>query len=318
VVEGRELNVARRLRVLGLVDFVWVADPAEIRAIDEHPEVDRRFVPRGPLVNRLVVSRIRRWFQIDDLPLPSLAPRGDAVRAARQHELEDALDPTIGGPLWSDRQLVRLAAFVRGESSRDVAAVTVQEIVGRLFFANYRADRDSWRAAEIIDKVRGNFSLAQIAWRITGRIRQARDLLVDRARQDRWAMHGTALGLHGIVQALERMRALHSRPDARSFSDETILGECLAPPQRVPRTVETTITGTRTVDGAGPGAIIMFELEAAARGAAGAEMVFMSGHWNQCPAHAFVRALLLAVWTRSFQGHSGDTRDLPASSGRAC
>jgi hypothetical protein len=318
LVEGRELNVARRLRVPGLVDFAWVADPAEIRAIDEHPEVDRRFVPRGPLVNRLVVSRIRRWFQIDDLPLPSLAPRGDAVRAARQREVAASLDPMSGRPLWSEGQLVRLAAFVRGESSTDAAAVAVQEIVGRLFFADYTADGDSWRAAEIIDKLRSGFSLAEIVWQITGRIRRARALLVDRAQWDRWAMHGTAIGLHGIVHALERMRDLHSQPDARSLSSETMLGECLAPPRRVPRTVETTIIGTGIVDGASPGTIIMLELEASAPGGASAEMVFMSGHWNQCPAHAFVKALLLAVWTRSFQGRSGDTRDLPTSSGRAC
>jgi len=32
-----------------------------------------------------------------------------------------------------------------------------------------------------------------------------------------------------------------------------------------------------------------------------AEMVFMRGHWNACPAHAFVTGLLLAVWRRSLQ-----------------
>jgi hypothetical protein len=114
------------------------------------------------------------------------------------------------------------------------------------------------------------------------------------------------------------MRDLHSQPDARSLSSETMLGECLAPPRRVPRTVETTIIGTGIVDGASPGTIIMLELEASAPDGASAEMVFMSGHWNQCPAHAFVKALLIAVWTRSFQGHSSDTRDLPTSSERAC
>jgi hypothetical protein len=85
--------MARRIRVPGVVDVVLVAEPAEIRALDEEPRIDRNFLARGPLINRLIVGRFRQWFKIDGQPLPPLAPRGDAVRAERQAQLAAALDP---------------------------------------------------------------------------------------------------------------------------------------------------------------------------------------------------------------------------------
>src|SRR5262245_39419584 len=117
--------MAQRIRVPGIVDILRVSDPTEIRTANEIASVDRRFVARGPLINRLIVGRIRRWFQIAGLPLPSLAPRNDAVRAERQRKLAAALDPA-SRPLWTDAQIAELAGFVRGATGaqdEDDAAV---------------------------------------------------------------------------------------------------------------------------------------------------------------------------------------------------
>jgi hypothetical protein len=291
--------MAQRIRVPGLVDLVLVADPSEIRALNEEPRLDRRFLPRGPVVNRLIAGRIRRWFQIKGQPLPSLAPRGDQVRAERQQELAIALDPASGRALWSEQQLDMLASFVRGVGTRDGAAITVQEIAGRLFDPLYAADPESWKAATLIDRFREGFSPVQIIWQITGRLRRARGLLVERAKQNRWAMHGTAIGVHGIVAALERMRQLRALPDAASLSDDAVLGRCLAPPKQVPRTVEASLASPFFAGEMQPGALVMLQLDAAEPSTPGAETVFMQGHWNACPAQAFVTALLQAVWHRS-------------------
>jgi hypothetical protein len=291
--------MAQRIRVPGLVDLVLVADPSEIRALNEEPRLDRRFLPRGPLVNRLITGRIRRWFQIKGQPLPSLAPRGDQVRAERQQELAIALDPASGRALWSEQQLDKLASFVREVGTRDGAAITVQEIAGRLFDPLYAADPESWKAATLIDRFREGFSPVQIIWQITGRLRRARGLLVERAKQNRWAMHGTAIGVHGIVAALERMRQLRALPDAASLSDDAVLGRCLAPPKQVPRTVEASLASPFVAGEMQPGALVMLQLDAAEPSTPGAETVFMQGHWNACPAQAFVTALLQAVWHRS-------------------
>jgi hypothetical protein len=298
--------MARRIRVPGIVDVVLVTDPAEIRALDEEPKVDRRFVARGPLVNRLITGRIRRWFHVDGQLLPSLVPRGDAVRAERQQALAGALPPVGGQPVCSDTQLDRLASFVRGASSRDDAAVAVQEIVGKLFHPDYEADQASWKASELIDRFRDGFSPVQILWLITGRLRRARRLLLARARQDRWAMHGTAIGMHGILHALERMRDLRASSEARSLGDDAVLARCLAPPRQVPRTVEAMLSTPVTGKPLRPGTLVMLRLGTAGPHAPDAEMVFMHGHWNACPAQAFVTELLRAAWRRSSRENGRD------------
>src|ERR1700730_299134 len=198
--------MAQRIRVPGLVDLVLVADPSEIRALNEEPRLDRRFLPRGPLVNRLIAGRIRRWFQIKGQPLPSLAARGDPIRAERQRELAIALDPASGRALWSEQQLDKLASFVRGVGTHDGAAITVQEIAGRLFDPLYAADPETWSAATLIDRFREGFSPVQIIWLITGRLRRARAPPVEGAQKDTWERHATAISGHGIVASLEGIR----------------------------------------------------------------------------------------------------------------
>jgi hypothetical protein len=291
--------MARRIRVPGIVDVVLVADPAEIRALTDQPKVDRNFIARGPLVNRLITGRIRRWFEIIGLPLPSLSSRGDQVRANRQRQLAAALDPAHGATLWTDAQVSELASYVRGGGDDEAAAIMTQQIAGNLFDPLYRADRASWKAAHLIDRFRDGFSPVQIVWQITGKLRRARDLLVDRAKNDRWTMHGTAIGVHGIVQALARMRQLRAQPAASSLSDDAVLGQCLTPPKQVPRTVEAPFETPFVSNPLPAGAVIILQLEAAGAQAPDPEMVFMRGHWNACPARAFVTALLLTVWRRS-------------------
>jgi hypothetical protein len=125
--------------------------------------------------------------------------------------------------------------------------------------------------------------------------------LVARAKDDRWAMHGTAIGVHGVVKALARMRALRALPTAGSLSDEAVLWQSLTPPKQVPRMVEARFDTPLVAGALSAGTILMLKLETAGPRAPDAEMVFMRGHWNACPAHAFVTGLLLAVWRRSLQ-----------------
>jgi hypothetical protein len=293
--------MARRIRVPGIVDVVLVSDPAEILTLNDQRTIDRNFIPRGPLINRLIVGRIRRWFEIMGQLLPALMPRTDKVRADRQGQLAAALEPAHGSPLWTDAQISLLAAYVCGGGGDDAAAIMTQQIVGNLFDPLYRADRATWKAAKLIDQFRDGFSPIQIVWQLTGQLRRARDLLVDRAKNDRWTMHGTAIGVHGIVQALARMRRLRALPTAASLSDDAVLGQCLMPPKQVPRTVEARFETPFVGESLSAGTILMMQLEAAGPQAPDAEMVFMRGHWNACPARAFVTALLQTVWRRSLQ-----------------
>jgi hypothetical protein len=290
--------MAIRIRVPWIIDLVLVADPAEIRVLDDAAPVDRHLDGRGPLLNRLIVGRMRRWFAIDGRRLPSLLPRGDRERIEHQRLLTEMLDPA-NGRKWNDVQLDELVAFVRGRRRYDRAAITVQETVGRLFDPAYAADSSSWEAAALVDRFRDGFSPLQIIWHVTGRLRRAFDLLRARSRQDRWAMHATAIGVHGIVHALERMRQLRSLPDAMSFTDEAVLARSLAPPKQVPRVVDETLATPFADEPLRAGTLVMLRLNDAMPRAPDAETIFMSGHWNACPAQAFITTLLKEVWHRS-------------------
>ena len=293
--------MARRIRLPGIVDVVLVSDPAEIRAFNDARGVDRNFVLRGPLINRLIVARIRHWFQIMGQLLPSLMPRHDHVRADHQQKLAAAVDPMSSNKLWSDSQIDALAAYVRGGGTDEAAGIVAQQIVGSLFDPLYHADGATWNAAKLIDQFRDGISPIQIVWQLTGQLRRARALLVDRAKADRWTMHGTAIGVHGIVRALAQMRRLRRVPNPESLSDEAVLWQCLAPPKQVPRTVEVPLETPLVKEALRVGSILMLQLEAAWPRAPDAELAFMQGHWNACPARAFVTGLLLTVWRRSLQ-----------------
>jgi hypothetical protein len=289
--------VARRYRIPGLIDLTFVSDPEEIRTLAADPALDRRFERRGPLVNRLVAGRIRRWFQADGRPIPPLSPRGDADRAARQKSLRASLEPGAGQPLWTEPQLQRLVAFVQGRLPAEEAGVTLQEIVGQRYNPAYVADRASWEAARMLDDFRDRFvSPRHLVWLVTGRLRRARALLVERAGNDRHALHGTAVGVHGIMKALERMQALRARPQSGSIDEVVAVSRCLHPPRRVPRTVESVVTTSATARPLQPGAMVMLNLEDAGPRAPDPDITFMRGHWSFCPAEAFVPALLKAVW----------------------
>src|SRR5262249_8180920 len=149
--------------------------------LNETPAVDRNFIRRGPLINRLIVARICRWFEILGQLLPSLTRRGDPVRAERQSELKAKLDPSAGATLWTDGQIPARASYVCGDGSADDASIMTQQIVGNLFDPLYRADRATWKAARMIDRFRDGFSPIQIVWQLTGQLARARTLLVDRA-----------------------------------------------------------------------------------------------------------------------------------------
>ena len=94
-------------------------------------------------------------------------------------------------------------------------------------------------------------------------------------------MHGTAIGMHAIVQGLARMRQLRALPPAKSLGEDAVLWRCLAPPKRVPRTVEAALETPLVSDQLSAGTVVMLESSASAGlQAPDAEMVFMRDHWT--------------------------------------
>src|SRR5262249_19781185 len=77
----RERAMGRSVRLPGRVDLIQADARSDIRGLADDTRLDRSFAPRGPLINRILVQRIRSVLRIEGVPLPSVAPRDDAQRA---------------------------------------------------------------------------------------------------------------------------------------------------------------------------------------------------------------------------------------------
>ncbi len=289
--------MARRIRVPWLVDVLLVDDPHEIGELAAEPRLDRRFDAIGPLVNRVLAQRIRGQMHVAGVRLPALAPRDDRRRASRQAELEKELDPASGKPLWDDAHLQELASYVRGRLDEQRLGQVVQEVCGRLFYADYRASAESWRAAVLFNRAADADPVRRLWWTLTGQLRLAQVLLARLAKEDPHAFHATAIALHNIVRSLQGMRELRRDPGARArLSEATIVSQCLVAPPRVPRQVTSELFSRAAAGPLRQGTFVLMQLDEARQRAPGPEMTFMSDQWSRCPARDFVPALLLAVW----------------------
>ena len=304
--------MARRISVPLLLDLVLVDYPAEIRELNDDPRVTRRFRRRGRLVNRVLQGRLLDVMHVRGALLPALAPHEDAERAERQRTLEQELNPLRNRPLWTEADLAPLAAYVRGKVGEERVGPAVQQLVGRLFVPDYRADEESYRAAKLVDAYPGSNPLRALWWRLSGRLGRARDLLWDKAKQDRHAIHATTIALHNIVYALRTMRDLAADPGRRLRAGaDSIVQQCLSAPPRLLRRSREGFA-TRALPGAMPaGALIVFNLNRAHAATMDADLAFMTRGWSRCPAHAFVPALLRAVWEEVATGGGAGGENRP-------
>ena len=122
--------MSRSLRIPGLIDLVRADTRSDIRGLANDSRLDRRFEARGPLINRILVERIRNVLRIDGVPLPSVAPRQDAERMRTQDALRQRLDPSGATPLWDDETIAGLVGVVRGRGGSELGPAT-QQAVGR-------------------------------------------------------------------------------------------------------------------------------------------------------------------------------------------
>jgi hypothetical protein len=291
--------MGRSLRIPGLIDLVQADARADIRGLADDARLDRKFEPRGPLINRLLVLRIRSVLRLAGVPLPSVAPRDDAQRTRVQEELHRRLDPVAGKPLWDEETIAALVGAVRGAPGAPQLAPAAQQAVGRLFAADYKASPQSWAAAGVLDAAVHTRNPLQAAFlHLSGRLRRSRRLLADLVHGDLAGVHATGIAVHNLVRGFERMRELWKEPRWRSpAAVDAVVEQCVFAPPSVLR--QAAMPGATVCGAVRAGTLVVLELGAARERAASREVEFMQGNWAQCPAAAFVPALLQAVWKRA-------------------
>lgn len=291
-----------RLRIPGLVDLLRIDDPALITAVADDARLDRAYVAKGPLLNRIVAGRIRKDLQLNGTPLPPVSPRGADRPVPAQAALEARLNPLAPGLAQGGDALKPLAAYVRGEGPSGAAGPLAQEAVGRLFKPDYAADAESWAAAKVLDAAPRTFNpFLLIWWALTGAVPRARRLLADKVGGDPSGVHGTGLAVHNIVGGLQHMRTLWADGRARQqLSAEAAAAQCLVAPDQVVR--QPLKAGGSLAGEFDATTLVLLQLSAAHSQDPSQEMAFMSQSWSRCPAHAWVPALLAGVWRTAQHG----------------
>jgi hypothetical protein len=300
--------MGRSLRIPGLVDLIRVDAGSDIRVLADDGRLDRRFERCGPLINRLLLGRVRRVLQIDGAPLPSVAPRADAQRAQAQEALTRRLDPAGRRPLWDEETILGLVGALRGTSGAPALGPATQHAVGRLFVADYRSSSKSWAAAVTLNTaVQTRNPLRSLFLNLSGRLKRARALLADLVGGDLAGLHATGIAVHNLVRGFEHMRELWSEPHRRVRSAaDAVVAQCLFAPPSVLR--QATMPGATVAGAVRPGTLVVLQLDAARERRPGPDVEFMVGSWAHCPAAAFVPALLRVVWERAVAEEADEAR----------
>jgi hypothetical protein len=298
--------MGRSFRIPGLIDLIQADARSDIRVLANDARLDRKFDLRGPLINRILVLRIRNVLRIAGMPLPSVAPRGDAERRRAQDNLRQRLNPAGGKVLWDEETIAGLVAAVRGTPGAPPLAEATQQAIGRLFAADYKASSESWTAARVLDAaVHTRNPLRSIFLHLSGRLQRSRRLLADLVHGDLAGVHATGIAVHNLVRGFERMRELWSEPRWHSPSSaDAVVEQCVFAPPSVLR--QAAMPGATVSGAVRAGSLVVLELDAARVRTPGRDLEFMEGTWAQCPAAGFVPALLHAVWKRAIAAPTGE------------
>ncbi|MCG5511706.1 hypothetical protein [Ectothiorhodospira shaposhnikovii] len=288
--------MARRLKLAGLIDLLWVEQPGEILELARDQRLDREFLSSGPWLNRWLARGIRRHLQLDGHPLPPVAPIGDERPNATQTTLARHLE----GPPCSQADLEALAAYLARGDAPDGPGVLVQGIIGRRFNGDYRANPQSYQDACLLDRAARTLNpWRQWRWRRSGDVDQARARLAEKVQRDATALHATAIALHNLVAALERMRQLvveHPHALAR-ITPAAAASRCLVAPETVLRQARTH--GNHGAGSFAPGTLALFRLETARARSLRHDIAFLTHTWSHCPAAAWVPRLLSEAWRKA-------------------
>jgi hypothetical protein len=294
----------RSIRIPFLIDLKRADDKPDIRALTLDERLDRDFVQRGPLINRILTGRINGALRVDGKPLPAVAPRHDAERARQQAALHARLDPAKDR-LWDDETLNALIAAVCGNTGADTIGPAAQQAVGRLFDPKYVGNSESFAAArDLDDAVRTPNLIRWLMLYATGKLRHSRRLLAQRVDGDLAGVHGTGVAVHNMVRGFARMRELWSAQPRPSPDD--VLRACLFAPKTVLR--QATAPGATIAGEVRPGTLVLLELDTLRERSPDAEAVFMAGTWAECPAGAFVAGLMRAVWVGAIAAEAAEKR----------
>jgi hypothetical protein len=285
----------KRSYIPGLVDVVTVDDPAEIRQLVNSKQLDRRFDRFCPVLNGFLLRKITKTLSFDNHRFPTLLPSGNQERSIAQEELWNRLNLQVRELTPANRDVRDLATWVKGMKTSVDVGVLAQQAVGRLFDPEYKADAESWEAAQILGQAPKTKGLAAIVLRLSGKVMNAKVLLASKVEGDRAGIHGTGVAIHNLVKGFHRMQFIfRDRALRAGFDSERIVHECLFAPEMILR--QATENGNSSGCPFKRGTVFLLQLGKGHEHPDTEDLIFLDATWSRCPAEQWIPALLRAVW----------------------
>lgn len=306
--------MTRRIRIPLLLDVVMVDDVDQLTTLNRHPAISRVISGHGGLAHRMIQRRIYGTLTVGATPLPVFAGRDDPDRVKAQVGLEAHLTGPVPGEVVPRGAIEPLARYVAGEDIGEPIGVAVQQLIGRMFVPGYAATVESWEAARVIDAWPRANPLKALWWRCTGKLRRSKALIWRLANNNPACIHSTAIALHNVVGALERMR--EPVAERHGMTAEEVVAACMVTPAGLLRSCTATVEVPFLRKPLRRGTLIMFRLAKIHEAVRTNAVSFAENEWNQCPGHSVVPRLLQAVWTASlaYRGSLHVHRPSPGSS----
>ena len=307
--------MARHLRIPGLLDLFTADEAASIRALDQHPRIDRVFDKEGPLATRSVRARIRNVFHTDGRLWPAFLPRGDQRRQSDTADLNVRLTGQARRASFDSEALDRLAELlVVAEVDRPTVGEAMQQAIGRAFQPAFHATRDTYDAANVLANWPQARFFKALRLQLTGAVPRARRVILEAAKNDPYCAHAISLALPNMIASFERMREMRrTAPDPTLIRSDAAAARSLRGPKTLIRGVRplalppddrlalrrpnVKIDVPETRKPLRRGAIVRFD-----RGEAqifDRRLVFNEGSWSACPARDWVPELFVEIWRRS-------------------
>ncbi len=290
--------MAMRITIPGIIRLAWLTDPDEVIAANDSGVVQRSLSGLGGLVQRAIAAKLAVFRTADGDIWPAFRDRADPLRTMSQSELEKALADTRGLLKRVAPDTGAIAPYIRSGSTNRPLEITVQQMVGRLFFPDYAASEESYDAARALQTWISGGPIKSYLLKCSGELERALDLIITLARGNTSCAHATAIAMENIVEAIERMRGLAQTSDnLEKLSPQEAIAATLRAPKQVVR--ETRDGGRVCGTHLGARTLVILRLETARRQKPEAGIEFFAKGWNQCPAHAIVPALLTEIWKKA-------------------
>ncbi len=311
--------MSRHIRIPFLIDVHRVTSSRLIVQEVNNPDLDRDYIYRGPLINRLIVARMKAAMRVRQLVLetgieapprpsrikrmfapllrvsyswfPSAKSISNLSRIEEQVELEARLNKE--GHVW-DKNLVLMAAkFVRGESERPADEI-MQELTGRLFVTDFVSTEKTVRAGKRVNQAIRSFSpLNWVYWIATGALHKAHSQLAKDMNGDLSGVHAISIAVQNLTKSLEEMQSLYQAGHSTS-SIEEIQARIMHAPDNVLRQSKTV--SSSQLGPLKPGTLVVFSVHQAAKKDLDPRLSFLTISPSKCPAHRAVPSLLNQIW----------------------